>query len=362
MSSKPRRDSRKAMEAETSCLREAANLFFPGHHVIAELGLSPGSSGSIFARVDASGKSWCLRRWPPGFEVARLRFIHLALQRSRAGGFSGVPDLARTREGESILLLEDGLYDAQEWSIGEPISPAVSERPMPNVVVALPSAGMASLATAVACFHRSAMRFSPEFASFANPLSARLALLREDARICQDALPKRVRLGAEGRERRLALRWLDALPQLIEAASVAFETFAEEQADGYTLNHGDLWPNHAYFDGNVFAGFTDFESLCFASPAFDLAQAILHFGGWNIREAVLRSYERIAPLSDGDRSALPVEAGMDLASEGCWSLDALYGDASSRTTPGQRMAHLRNLHELAGSLEVLVTELKSPGR
>src|SRR5215213_9253352 len=128
------------MEAETSCLREAASLFFPGHHVVAELGLSPGLSGSTFAPVEASGKSWCLRPWSPDFEVARLRFIHRALQDSRAGGFSVLPDLASTRDGETVLMLADGLFDAQEWATGEPPSPAVSERPMPNVVVALGSA------------------------------------------------------------------------------------------------------------------------------------------------------------------------------------------------------------------------------
>lgn len=176
---------------------------------------------------------------------------------------------------ETVLMLAEGLYDAQEWATGEPPSPAVSEGPMPNVVVALSSARIASLATAVACLHSSAMRFSPELASFANSLSAHLAVLREATITCQDALPERVRLGAEGRERRVALRWLDALPQLIEAASVAYDTFVQELADGYTLNHGDLWPAHTYFEGDTFAGFTDFESLCFASPAFDLAQVVL---------------------------------------------------------------------------------------
>jgi len=342
-------------------LREAARLFFPGHHVFAGSGVSSGLSGSIFARVDASGNSWCLRQWPSDFEVGRLRFIHRALQGSRAGGFSGLPDLARTRDGETVLTLADGLYNAQEWTTGEPLSPEVSERSMPNVVVALSPARIASLATAVAHFHRSAVRFSPELASFANPLSARLPLLREDASIYQDALLERVRLGAEGRERRLALRWLDALPRLIEAASAACDTFVQELADGYTLNHGDLWPAHAYFDGDAFAGFTDFESLCFASPAFDLAQVVLHFGGWNVREDVLRSYERVALLSDMDRLTLPIEAGTDLSSEGYWSLHALYGHTSSRTTMEQRAAHMRNLCDLAGSLEAVVAEIENLG-
>jgi Ser/Thr protein kinase RdoA (MazF antagonist) len=294
--------------------------------------------------------------------LARLHFIHRALQESRAGGFSGVPDLARTRDGETVLALADGLYDAQEWVTGEPLSPMVSEGSMPNVVVALSSARIASLVTAVAHFHRSAMRFSSELASFANPLSARLPVLSEGAITFQDALSERVRFGADGRECRLTLRWLEAFPHLIEAAGTACDTFDQELADEYTLNHGDLWPAHAYFEGDEFTGFTDFEFLCFASPAFDLAQVILHFGGWHVREDVLQSYERVAPLSDMDRLIVPIEAGMHLTSEGYWSLNALYGDTSSRTTMEQRAAHVRNLRDLAGSLEAVDLELENLGR
>jgi hypothetical protein len=77
---------------------------------------------------------------------------------------------------------------------------------------------------------------------------------------------------------------------------------------------------------------------------------------------VLCSYERVASLSDMDRLMLPIEASIDLASEGYWSLNALYGDASSRTNMEQRAKHVRNLRELAGWLEAVVVEVENLGR
>jgi hypothetical protein len=43
-----------------------------------------------------------------------------------------------------------------------------------------------------------------------------------------------------------------------------------------------------------------------------------------------------APLGKRDRGAMPVEAVANLAGEGSWSLEALYGDTSSQITPAQR--------------------------
>ena len=100
------------------------------------------------------------------------------------------------------------------------------------------------------------------------------------------------------------------------------------------------------------------ESVCFASPALDLAQLVLHLGGWEIREDALRRYEAVAPLAERDRFVLPLEAVVDLAGEGYWSLEALYGDALSETTSAQRAVHMLNLREFVGSLERIAEEMR----
>lgn len=340
-------------------LREAARRLFPRQHSVTAAGGSSGLSGSAFARVEASGRSWRLRRWPLGFEERRLRFIHRVLSENRSRGFAGVPELTKTEDGETVLTVAGRLYDAQEWLAGEPLSKV---RPgggsMPNVVVPLSPVRIASLATALARFHRSTAHLSPQRWNVVSSLSARLAGLAEDSETRHEALLSGVQVRAEGEGRHTALRWLELLPGTVAAAREVSERLPEEASGGYALCHGDLWPAHTHFDGNTFVGFTDFESLCFASPGLDLTQLMLHFGAWEMREDVLRSYETGAPLAEHDRSVLPIEAVVDLAAEGYWSLEVVYGDASSETTSAQRVAHLLNLRELLGSLERIAEEMR----
>jgi hypothetical protein len=96
---------------------EAARLFF-GECRLSVLDASPGYSGNSFALVESSGERWLLRRWPADFGVGRLRFVHWALTESLAKGFQGVPTLASTDDGRTILELAGCLYDAQEHIYG----------------------------------------------------------------------------------------------------------------------------------------------------------------------------------------------------------------------------------------------------
>jgi Ser/Thr protein kinase RdoA (MazF antagonist) len=294
------------------------------------------------------------------FDERRLRFIHRVLSDSRASGFTGVPELAKTENVETVLTLVGRLYDAQEWLAGEPLSGVRSDsEPMPNVVVSLSPARIAGLATALARFHSSTAR-PYKHGYNANPLSARLTQLTRDVEARHNTLLSNVQVRARGEERDVALRWLGLLPSAVGYASS--DTLPETAPEDYVPCHGDLWPAHVHFDGDTFVGFTDFESLCFATPALDLAQTVLHFGGWEIREDVMQSYETIAALNGRNhRATLLVEAVVDLAGEGYWSLEALYGDASSRTTPMQRAAHTLNLRKFIGSLEQVVEEMEMGG-
>jgi len=358
VASKPDADSSKAAGADACRLREAARRFFPRQHVVSVIGGSSGFSGSVLARVEVSGESWCLRRWPPDFGEERLRFVHRVLLHSRDRGFAGLPDLARTEDDESILALAGGLYDAQRWLTGRPLSGTGPREPTPNVVTSASPTRIAALAGSLARFHLSTAHLSPEPADRASPLPTRLTRLAGATRARHGPLLAAVRARSEGAERRVALRWLELLPRAVEAAREACGGLPERPRLGYTLCHGDLWPAHVYFRGHTFVGFTDFESLCFASPALDLAHLVLHFGGWEVREAVLRGYGRVATLDEQDRYLLlPLEAVADLADEGYWALEALYGATSSGTTAAQRIAHSLNLRGLLGSLEPVTEEM-----
>jgi len=72
-----------------------------------------------------------------------------------------------------------------------------------------------------------------------------------------------------------------------------------------------------------------------------------------VSEAALRGYGGVATLDEWDIYLLPLEAVADLADEGYWALEALYGAQSSGTTAAQRAAHSLNLRGLLRSLEPL---------
>ena len=171
-------------------------------------------------------------------------------------------------------------------------------------------------------------------------LAGRLRGLRAGLRVCADEA-----------QRRIASGWLDLLPVALGTAREASLALPSDGASR-VLCHGDLWPAHAHFRGDDFAGFTDFEAMAFAPPSLDLAQLVAHFGGWEIRAELVGYYERFAPLTERHRATLPLEVIADLAGEGLWSVEALYAEQPLATATGaQRKAHEHNLRVLLGYLE-----------
>ena len=335
---------------DSDALLEAARSFFRDYRLDV-LGDSPGYSGSGFGRVETSCGTWLLRRWPPGFEKGRLRFVHRALLESRSGGFRGVPRLAKTVDGDTIVRVAGHLYDAQEWTVGRPLSDAPKgDGPSPNLAVRSSSEKLLALAEAVARFHASTSRLHPEGEHEVDPLTRRLDELDRELAGRLRGLQSGVRAHAGEAQRRIVSGWLDLLPV---ALGTARETSLGLPSDGASLVlcHGDLWPAHTHFWGQDFAGFTDFEAMAFAPPSLDLAQLVAHFGGWEIRAELVSYYERFAPLTERHRVTLPLEVVADLAGEGLWSLEALYAEPLATATGAQRKAHEYNLRALLGYLE-----------
>lgn len=116
--------------------------------------------------------------------------------------------------------------------------------------------------------------------------------------------------------------------------------------------HGDLWAPHIYFVGAEFSGFVDYERLTLATPAFDLAQVILHFNGWQSREAVIAAYDQRHLLNPEDKALLPAAAILDLAGEAYWSSDMLYDGAHAQR---DKTAYMTNLKSLLESLEFILS-------
>jgi Ser/Thr protein kinase RdoA (MazF antagonist) len=288
-----------------------------------------------------------------------VRFVHRALVESRSRGFRGVPRLATTEDGDTVVVIAGRLYDAQEWTPGQALSPRRSgEAPVPNVAAGVSRGRLGALADALARFHVSTARLRPEQDYETDPFPMRLSELSDAAEGLVEGLHSRVRHRAEGAHRKIASRWLELVPWALQVAREASLRLPSDDGSR-VLCHGDLWPAHVHFQGDDFVGFTDFESLAFASPALDLAQLVVHFGGWDTRVAVVRSYERLAPLGEQDLEMLPLEAIADLVGEGLWSLEALYGRSPGEITRAQGFAHASNLRVLLGSLEATCRTTKA---
>ena len=339
-------------------LREAARYFFREPYILTASGGSSGLSGSGFARVEARSGSWCLRRWPDGFQRKHLSFIHRVLLHGRVRSFGGVPELARTGGEDTILELDGALFDVQEWLAGEPLSGRSHfGEPMPNVVYPLRPEILAALAASLARFHGSTAALQSLSPDESMPLSRRLTMNAGEMTAHKEALVANVRARAVGEDRRAALEWLELLPEAVALAGAIIREYPDNARSVSSVCHGDLWAPHVHFDGSAFAGFMDFESLHFGSPAFDLAQLILHFNGWIVRDAVAEAYEEVSPLREEDRVLLPAAAVADLAFEGPWALESLYGDGNP--SPAEKGAHGTNLRALLGSLRLVVADLET---
>lgn len=77
-----------------------------------------------------------------GSTAEQMRFIHQVLLHSRMQGFTGLPRLAYTKTGETLLLLDNLWFEAQEWLTGGPLygleTPLARQR-TPNIAIAAAS-------------------------------------------------------------------------------------------------------------------------------------------------------------------------------------------------------------------------------
>lgn len=344
------------MSSLDDCLEEVGALFFGGSGVITRLGGSSGMSGSVFARVESRGAVWCLRGWSPGLSPDRLRFVHRILLQSRAEGFDGVPALAETYDGDTAVEIGGRIFDVQEWLSGEPLSGrrawGIS---VPNVALKVEPAKLSALARATAAFHQSTEALRPDHQS--ETLTLRERLETHAARAVTEVGPlyEVVRATSDGEEHGISSRWLQLLPEAIKSAEDTLKRYPSGALATSTLCHGDLWAPHVNFSGPDFVGWTDFESLHFGTAATDLAQLILHFNGWGSRETVLRAYGEVRALAPEEEAILPAEAVADLAFEGVWALERLYGGGQALSTD-EKTAHRTNLRVLLESLEEILED------
>ena len=340
----------RKMESINLDLHRAAASFFSGKYSFTVLGGSSGYSPSQFAQIqDASGGKWCLRRWPVGMSETRLRFIHDALLYSYSNGFTGVPALRRTLDGNSYIRREAHLYEVQAWMQGMPLG---QRRPfgasMPNAVAHVEWKRLRDLVKALAAFHSST-------AEFTVPGDAVIPIAHQFVRLKQnfETFHEQIRRNEVRTNHEVIRQWLDRLPYLLSLADTLIAAHPQAAQSAATLCHGDLWPQHVFFNRGRFSGFTDFESLCFTSSIVDLAQVILHFTEWSACACVVEMYQNTRLLSREEIALLPAAAALDLVSEGCWAIEALRLNRSDHLP---QQSHRKNLQMLLPSVELILQQ------
>jgi Ser/Thr protein kinase RdoA (MazF antagonist) len=334
-----------------------AETFFPCPHACTVIGASSGFSGSMLARVEAMGGTWCLRRWPPGTDPTGLAFVHAALGHSRARGFRGVPRLAATATGATAVLWNGAWFDAQEWVAGIPLATSADGGPAPNPVYRLQPGRLRALSIGLAEFHRSTGDFLPPPTARRSPLAERLVEAGRELGHQRIAIEAWLRAEPDGGLRELAREWLSLLPGAVARAAELPAAATAPPDSACAVVHGDLWAPHVFFGGEAFTGFVDVEGLSWDTPAIDLAQVVLHFNGWEERAVVLAAYAGLRPLTAGDEALLPAAAMLDLAGEGVWSLGTL---AAAHGQPAHRDRHVTNLQTLLASLHGLSASHRHP--
>src|SRR5215213_6326225 len=94
-------------------LTRAAAAFFPN----AEQSTLVADRAHLL-HVHTETGAWCVRRWPNGTSRERIAFVHALLSAAHEAHLDFVPTFATAPTGESILLIDGDLYDAQSWLLG----------------------------------------------------------------------------------------------------------------------------------------------------------------------------------------------------------------------------------------------------
>jgi Ser/Thr protein kinase RdoA (MazF antagonist) len=283
-----------------------------------------------------------------------MRFIHQVLIHSRTHGFVGLPRLACTQTGETLLSHNGVWFEAQEWLTGGPryqLQMSVVNERIPNTAWNFTTAERQAVTTALATFHASTATL--QSASTKSSLHTQMLAIAEQGQSQAPAAVAICHAGSSSEDPMLVARWRSLLPIMMNVLQARLTASWEERDDGNVICHGDLWPDHVYFNSGAFRGFVDFGALAFTTPALDLAQLILHFGGWQSYDEVLAMYTNSRPLSTSDRDIIPIVALFDLVSEGYWSLGQLCNDS---TPAHEQAAHRHNLRFFLPSAKALVKE------
>ncbi len=291
-------------------LREAAGMLLPGHGEISTVAGAPEA-----VRVETAQGPARVTRWPIGTTADRIKALHelFALRESAGARFLPAPISAPV--GGASVALPGGLrYDARSWLPGTSAvrDPLIPGQPLPAPISI---DHVAAAARAVATLHLAGEPIVKRRSLQAVPLTT---LHQQTAIICRQTREELMPLVQSFPPMR---EWVRASDRIIPEAADAIGRLLEGEERRFVIAHAGLWPEHILFvreNGDpVVSGLVGWNSAVVTSPLVDLAQLVSRTRGWSydITEAVVVNYQRVAPLTPLERRSLPLIIGLDLLRE-----------------------------------------------
>jgi|GEM_PF-6952803 len=264
-------------------------------------------SGKAYAKLYSAGGALYLRRYPKTISATWLSAVHEAVAYLESHGVRLFPHFLPSEIGDSLVHHRRNWYDLSDWAPGGPIRPEqLSDEQLTNLgdaIARLHQAGVGSPGPAV------------RFDWLSGRSAETLYLAWDPVARGNDAWQKPENLAAFFGPLVLDER-VAAAPEVRDAISAAEETLRwlgptagieALTAETPTLAHGDLWWDHAWFDGTVVGALLDLDTLAVRPPGGDVAALYADFGLWEPGRcaAILAGYRRHREVPSEVLAALP---------------------------------------------------------
>jgi homoserine kinase type II len=242
-----------------------------------------GFSGARIWRGKAGDRRLCLKAHPRGADASRLRTVHHWMNRARATGLDFVPQVERTRAGQTVVEAADRPWELLSWLPGR-----ADFHDNPSDL------RLCAAVSALAQLHDA-------WSGLALPAVPCPAVTRRQQALTEwDQLVKggwRPRFPADDPVRPYAEAAWDLLPAAVALATAGLADWLTRPVPVQPCA-GDLWHDHVLFEGDGVTGLIDFGAARVDHVAVDLARLLgsLVPDDAARTEVALRDYEAIRPI------------------------------------------------------------------
>lgn len=276
--------------------RVVLDRFLPVARVtrLEALGNRGGFSGAQIWRVETEANSLCLRAWPLGQTSERLAGIHRLMRHARASGLEFVPEVWLTSAGESFVSHASRLWEVMTWLPGRA-----------DFHVAPSAARLEAACLALAQLHR-AWKHDERQAEICPAVERRLQHVRDWLARADSHW-----LVPTGRGVDPIAPWAERAWRLVRPHLRLLErklTPWLNRAGPVQPCLCDIWHDHILFDGDRVSGLIDYGAIKVDHIAVDLARLLgsLVEDDADVRQAGLKAYQRLRPLSLEDEALVAV--------------------------------------------------------